>query len=173
MRTTLTHTGAKALVSKDALRPAMQGVQFQAEHARLIATDGHKLVVFPVEVEEGDTSAVLPVDAFNTRGVVDRGEQAKITVNGNVTVEGSKGKITFETIDEQFPNWLACWPEGQPLIEIGLNLDLVCEVAKALPRGERTVKLSIRGASKAIEFQQTRSEGEPVKGLIMPVMLLD
>lgn len=56
------------------------------EKKRLIATNGHALVVHPVELEEGDTSGPVPLDALRVIRAKRAGDS--IALSGNAVAEG-------------------------------------------------------------------------------------
>ena len=165
MRTYLTHVGAKALVGD---RGGMQGVNFDAEGKHLTITDGHALIEIPCSVDDGDVSAILPVEAFNAKGIVGRGEQATIAVNGKVEVKGSGGIKTLDQIDGRFPRTDSVWPAEEPVFEIGIDLSLLTRVAKAIPGRNKHVKLVFRRVDGPIVFEATQSD---VKGVVMPISI--
>lgn len=104
-------------VSKDALRPAMMGVYFQIrpEHARIVATDGHRLVKFITEDLAGQESFdfIVPEKALSLAAKAASSDDSPCTIrvgSGYVLVDFGNGQVMGRLIDEQYPNYEAVIP---------------------------------------------------------------
>lgn len=87
MLTSIRHTQLKNVVSHDKLRPAMMGVLYDPENERIVATNGHVLVVYSVQPDENDQGCILPVDAFDNRGITTAKQPLRIdTSNAKETI---------------------------------------------------------------------------------------
>ncbi|MDX1418851.1 MAG: DNA polymerase III subunit beta [Rubricoccaceae bacterium] len=106
-------------VSRDAHRPAMMGVFFQVhpEHARVVATDGHRLVKLTLDGIQADPALefVAPEKALTLAARATQagdGEGACTIRVGGGFVEFDFGatRVTGRMIDEQYPNYEAVIP---------------------------------------------------------------
>ena len=174
MRTKLTKTQVKALASKDGLKPALCGALFEPEKNRLTVTNGHALICYPVEPGKDDNGGIIPVDLFPT--VKDANNPSnEYFING--TAKRSCDGLTQETqlIEERFPDYEAVMPTGAPDYEIGFDLELLKQVAAAVPLDKnrmKTIKLSFYGPVSAARFE-SRDHNEKITGVIMPVRIED
>ncbi len=108
------HTTSFA-VSKDALRPAMMGIYFQIRDsgARIVATDGHRLVRLDMEdlrsTEKIDF--IVPEKAVNLAGRVAGEGECTITVDGGyIGFDFGNSVVLARMIDETYPNYEAVIP---------------------------------------------------------------
>ncbi len=108
---------ASFAVSKDALRPAMMGVYFQIrkEHARVVATDGHRLVKLVVDDLANDhpIDFIVPEKALSLASRVAGGEESGCRLrvgSGYVAFDFGNARVMGRLIDEQYPNYEAVIP---------------------------------------------------------------
>lgn len=103
-------------VSKDALRPAMMGVYFQVgeDEARVVATDGHRLVKLDLPELQANTSVdfIVPEKATKLAGrIVEDDETCTVQVGeGHVSFELENSRVLARLIDETYPNYEAVIP---------------------------------------------------------------
>jgi len=102
-------------VSKDALRPAMQGIYFQldADRGRAVATDGHRLVRLSLDgLKSGDPVAfIVPEKALNLAAKVAADGPTTLQVaSGHVAFTFGTGRVVARLIDETYPNYEAVIP---------------------------------------------------------------
>ena len=174
MKTKLTKTQVKALASKDGLKPALCGALFEPEKSRLTVTNGHALISYPVEPGKDDNGGVIPVDLFATAKDA-KNPSNEYFING--TAKRSCDGLTQETqlIEDRFPDYESVIPTGAPDYEIGFDLELIKQVADAMPKGndgKKTVKLSFYGPVSAARFESSAHRNEKrITGVIMPVRL--
>jgi len=104
-------------VSKDALRPAMMGVFFQAgpDETKAVATDGHRLVrlTLPTLTAKEEIKFIVPEKATKLAGrVVEDDEICTIAVDeGHVSFEFGNSRVLARLIDESYPNYQAVIPK--------------------------------------------------------------
>lgn len=66
--TNVTYTHLKNVVSSDNLRPVMCGVYIDFKQQKIVATDAHVLIAYPIEITENDSDldgVIVPVEYFN------------------------------------------------------------------------------------------------------------
>ncbi len=102
-------------VSKDALRPAMMGIYFQVgpEHARAVATDGHRLVRLRLEEikAEEPLAFIVPEKALTLAARVATHDACTVAVEGSyVGFDFGASKVLARVIDESYPNYEAVIP---------------------------------------------------------------
>jgi DNA polymerase III sliding clamp (beta) subunit (PCNA family) len=169
----LHHTNWKAVTSSDDLRPAMQGVLFDKENERLVATDGHVLLMMPVkEISETDHTAIIPVAAF------DKKAESYTVTEEETTVHYSSGKKEiYPNIQELYPKYNSVLPKNmeEPVEQIGVDIEIIARLQKCLkPLADKKkikIKLSFNGSGRGINFNLM--DDPEVSGLIMPYSLKD
>lgn len=113
VRRALSKTGFA--VSKDALRPAMQGIYFQldADRGRAVATDGHRLVRLSLDgLKSVDPVAfIVPEKALGLAAkVASDGPTTVQIASGHVAITFGTGRVIARLIDETYPNYEAVIP---------------------------------------------------------------
>lgn len=180
----ITDSHLKKLVSKDSMRPAMQGAFYDPSRGRLYATDGHVLAVYSVEPHDDDTAGILPVEAFDARGLTAKGEVPEIRINGKIETLGQYGTKTTEKIDEVYPGadviYDRALDEAQAAydgakderwkMEIGIDLALLRRIADAIPGKDKRVRLRFTAKNKPVVVEPL-DEDAKVNFLAMPLML--
>ena len=185
---TINNRNLAGLVSKDPIRPSMQHVYYNPSPEPsttgpsitegmgvLVATNGHLMGVFEVEPSEGDSEALIPLDAF--KGLTKNGQ---ILTNGSIEASRPYGATAVfpNEIDRDgpFPNWQAVWPDGETegVEAIGFNpryLKTLYESIPGKPSEKGKVRMEFRGASRAIVFSPVDSSPHEPRILLMPMML--
>ena len=180
----LTKTILKSAVSTDTLRPAMAGVYYDVDESRLVATDGHIMVTYPVEPGEDDVSCIIPVDAFS-KDVEEIGTAMSSTpevMPAKITVVTKSGIIMMDSISERYPSWKSVWPDRDPKNKpvpvdvIKFNAKLLGRLGKVIPSigkdSASSVKLTFYGNNKGVVFETTMNDtGPEIKGMIMPMSM--
>lgn len=190
MLTSLTQAQFKGIVSKDETKPVLRNVRYEPrkmadgtgarETGRLIATDGHKLIIFEVRCEKGDKPMTIPVEMFPTKinkAISD--PQFRFKLKGKkIWVEDLVAQREESRIhdDDQYPDVDAVFPKGQPIMEIGMdmvNMKALGESFAALSRDHNNVKLRFYNeiGPVVVEHGTEGSHSIPFKGLIMPVRI--
>ncbi len=169
----LTKNNVKALASSDPFKPALQGVLIDPENAKAVVTNGHALIMYPLQIEDGEevSRAVAPADIFAPN--IKQSESAEYCINGQAVRQDNAGTQEAKLIDEQYPDYQKVInPEGQAYT-ITLDFSLLAKVAKAIPGGandQKPVRLHITGPASAVKFETTENyNGDEIKGLIMPI----
>jgi DNA polymerase III subunit beta len=139
-------------VSKDALRPAMMGVYFQVrpEHARVVATDGHRLVklVLDALASEPAVDFIVPEKALalTARAAGNAGEECTLHVgNGYVAFDFGGARVMGRLIDEQYPNYEAVIPvENERRLVVGRDSLLAAVRRVALYSSSMTHQIRLK-----------------------------
>lgn len=119
-------------VSRDAGRAHLTHVHLDTKAKKLVATDGHMMVVIPCEVEKGDSDGPVSVVAIE---FARRGKRAvKIACSEDwLTCEGAR--FDRPILEAQFPPWQEVMPDykaGQKnTITFGFDATLLRETAVA------------------------------------------
>jgi hypothetical protein len=170
LKLTLTQKQIGAFVSKDAVRPAMEGVYI--DNNQLIATDGQVLLIYPCY--ESEYNIVIPVSCFPKKKgnyTIVELEDKKLTV-----IEYSHNGVAQETriekvISETYPKYKNVMPlpeQKQALETIGVNPMFLAKFSALheQAKDETGLQLTFHGVTSAITI--THAE---FSGLIMPTRL--
>lgn len=176
------------VASKDKTRPVLSKVHLNVEKSRVEVTDSYILAVFPVELDEGDTSGPIPVDALKAsrKMALDHGRNkfdSKIKCNSKVEVfvedsEPFNGPYYTTDRDENdytFPQCDCLFPENVAPFEIGLNIGLLTRLAKSM--GTETIRLRFTADNDGnpsplrpiLVDPLTRVDDNQPRGILMPV----
>lgn len=141
MRFSTIHKGLAKCAAKAAGRYAMADLRLEttppAGHTSggsLVATDGRRIVVVPVELDDGDDAGLVSVEAF-TQAVklAGKGSEASMKANGSLVC---KNGATFERPTGDFPRWQQAMPAFRPAdpgtVTIAFNAVYLAEIIKAL-----------------------------------------
>ena len=162
-------------VSGDATRLHLCNLHLDVDAKRLCATDGHCLVVVPVEVQSGDTSGfVTPAALKAARKAGKKGDTA-LGCNGSLAIPN--GAIFPRPSDSaQFPPWRQIVPQGKPgdvgTMTFGFNARLLLEVAKGIGAAENHVQVTIPLPDRDDDFLEpilVTGTDPDAFGVIMPV----
>ncbi len=168
------------VVSKDKERPQLANPYLDVAAESVVATDGHRLVVVPVEIMHGDVSGYLSGDMLkvarkkNRKSVEadirDRKEIVPFDIEWPCPAEGCT-----------FPDWQKVLPSFKPgdpgTVTIGVNARLLKGIADALG-SEGEVALSFRLDSVNVEdapesqiLVRSTFAREGELGVLMPIRL--
>jgi DNA polymerase III sliding clamp (beta) subunit (PCNA family) len=181
----------KNAVSKDNLRPVMQGVFIDLKNKQLIVTNAHILVAYPIEIEqmegtlpERQDGFIVPVRYFyGTRYMLDVTPKSKRLLEPDyvLTYEYAEvyfcGELVFRCkyIDGKYPDYSMILPIDEPkaFTEFGLNLDVIESFVKSVPkRKNMTYKVNLHPPTKLIKFTYTNPKDKrPIWGVEMPAYL--
>jgi len=138
------------------------------EGDKIIATNGHALVVVPVVRAGTDTDGPVPIEAIKASRKRDAG--GLIACNGGCDIETPTGKMTFPRPENcQFPKWEKVMPTKAPEFTISFNAKLLHELAAAM--GTDCVTLRIVDDSSGIDVRPDDSKvnvGNEARGVLMP-----
>lgn len=163
----------ESIVSKDKTRAAICNPWIDAEHGKLIATNGMAMAVIPVGLDESDESGHIPCDAFKQARKGARGEVSMLC-NGNVTLP--TGAILPRDKSENPPNWQAVMPhEPKVNMRISLNAAMLAKLAEAMGTEGITLEIDAPDSPVIVKpaYAGRFSEAKPVCpdaiGIIMPI----
>lgn len=185
------------VASKDESRPVLTMVHLNAEDSVVEVTDSYMLARFPVELDEGDTSGPIPVDALKaSRKPPLKFKSTSIRCNSHVEVRHEFGEhasdpyvtLPRESGDYQFPNTRQLIPDTLSEFEIGLDAGLLLKLAKAM--GSERIRIRFTNAPTRVGVENpavdqpgpsnmrpmvvrpinAHSDDEPI-GILMPIRL--
>lgn len=139
----------EGIVSKDVTRPMLNHVHLDVEKKLAVATDGHRLVVVPVQLDAHDVTGPVGVDAIKMARKLKSKHAHELTIvaNGACQIEGGP---TFPrpTLDgAKFPPWEQIVPDfkcgDKGTVTVGLNARYLREIADALG-SDGAVRITIR-----------------------------
>lgn len=199
MRYTFTKRPAKvaAATSKDASRPKLAAVWFDADAGELQATDSYIAARMPVSPDYGDSSGWVPADALERSRKTDAGG---LGLNGAAIAYGpadSPDPLEPEVISRlgvaSFPrpdlgepvNLERLWPQDRHGFTVGINAGFLKRLADAIGAADGVVHLTFQEDSSArpdplrailvrtSSLETERADGcsglAAPEGLIMPV----
>jgi hypothetical protein len=146
------------LIAADTIRPAIAHPFLEGD--KLIATDGRRLVVLPVEREEGDSDGRVTEAALKAaRKLTRKNESAQIKANGSfVFTAGSTLPRPNEDECGRFPNWRQLIPaEGQHPHFVTVNAKFLWEIAQAL--GADSIKIAIKDELSPVLVTSAQAPG--------------
>ena len=162
--------------SKGSYRPVLTQAHLDVETSRLMATNGHILAVVPVDVEPGDVSGPVSIDAIKAARKTDkRCEQYEIKCNGSLELSDGQS-FPREGEFPQYPDVdsVSRQVDKPADFTINLNAELLYKLAQAIgadKKGDYRVRLSFRDIHSdkqktAIEVTNPANEAH---GLLMPM----
>ena len=188
--TEVKYTHLKNIVSNDDLRPVMGGVYIDFKEQRLVATDAHVLISYPINVTDNDSDlegVIVPVNYFNhLRYMVSlpKGRMA-IDVEYVLTDEYAEihwcGEMIYRCryIDGKYPKYnspnimpnMAEYPV-KPL-KVGVNLHILKKMISGIPNANpQTLIMETSSENKAILFTSENCDYDrPIQAIVMPAML--
>jgi len=134
------------IASKDTTREHFCDPYLDAEAEKLVATDGHRLIVVPVELE-ADTSGFIARDVLaEGRKLAKKARLAEVVLEGKQKL--SNGAVFPTNQERHFPPWRAAVPDFQPgdkgTLTVGLDVRYLKELADALGCKDGAVVITIR-----------------------------
>lgn len=138
------------VAAKDASRPVLNTVHLNAEKSEVWVTDSYMAARFPIELDEGDTSGPIPIDALKaSRKSPMKYGTTSIALNGDAQVrvcdsDGSNPASPYLTVprgagEYTFPNLSELFPENIAEFEIGIDAGKLYKLAKAM--GDERVRI--------------------------------
>lgn len=181
----------KYLCSKDELRPAFSGIYIDLKNDCMVATDAHKLVVYPIEmvqkddVPEDKQGFIVPIRFFEEkRYMMDIPPKSKRVLELDYILTDDYAEVYFlgelvfrcKYIQANFPDYEKILPSEKDKVQldqIGISMKRVSELTKAIPNdGLNNYKLSFFGQNKAILLESLNLDlNRPIKAILMPIML--
>lgn len=131
--------------STETYRPHLQYVHLDADRRMLEVTDGHVAVRVPVELDEGDTSGPISVEAIKDA----RKRKANLRANGTLGTDGGPSWPRPEAeplADKLQPLFAAA---NRDLPDIAIDAELILAAAKAICTGKRGLVVQFHFARNA------------------------
>jgi DNA polymerase-3 subunit beta len=170
-------------VSAEESRYVLCGSLLESENGkiRMVSTDGHRLAIYTVPVDEvSKSSSLLPLgllkslekalkdDAELSVSVADAGANLALAVSGSMPVD-----IVSRKINGQFPNYQAVIPSGRPEVFVTVNsTEMLASILRCVAMSDRenfAVKLTV--SRDSIEMKSVdATAGETEESiLVVPV----
>jgi hypothetical protein len=129
--------------AQDESRPILHSVYFNAEKQQLVSANGFSLSIVPVEVEEGDVTAVIPLDAWTTAVKAERKATGKkfdkltLGIQANKLICPRAGiEVAYSPVDGNYPPYWEitdhCLPIPGQMPLMTINVELLHDLTKAL-----------------------------------------
>ncbi len=152
--------------SLDTSRPGLENVYFDKDKCKLIATDGRRMAIIPCDPENGDVSGLVSPAALKEYRKQSKKALVSLELNGTQKVGAYSLERPTQEQNGNFPNWEMVLPKASDKVtfEIGLNAELLVELAKAIGSSDGVVKLKFIDSLKVIQVSTSKGEG-----LLMPV----
>ena len=164
------------VASTDKTRLVLAHPYLDVERKTLVATNGCALVALPVEIDPGDTSGPITIDALAAaRKVGRKGELATI-------LAGTDQKLINQATcpranDINYPDWTRVMPRNPGKIRISFNAHLLVDITKAM--GCTDVILEFDDATSPIKVTPGKSKScwsispscSGAVGVLMPIKL--
>jgi DNA polymerase III sliding clamp (beta) subunit (PCNA family) len=161
-------TKPEAFTSKDETRTHLYNVYLDTEAKKLVATDGHRMIVTPVEDCENDHSGFVSRDALEYARKLAGGRKGTPTIGANGVLACENG-ATFPRPEGEFVNWKQVMPKPDKKARtIGVNAKYLASIFASL--GDCGVRLTVRGELDPIEITTTGELGDTTI-VIMPMRL--
>lgn len=149
--------------------------------SKAIATDGRILASVPVEHEESEAGKMIRAQDFKTirkhqKNAAKVAGEHIIEMNGAIKAEGDNGaKIEFSAPEGNFPNYKGVIPQGEPKFKIGLDVQLLVRLVKAIgadgnEKGKSFVELEFFVENEA--FIVRNHKDKAAYGVQMPIKIL-
>ncbi len=154
------------LIAADSIRPAIAHPFLEGD--KLIATDGRRLVVLPVEREEGDADGRVTEAALKAaRRIARKNEPAQIKAGGCFAfADGSTLPRPSEEDFGRFPNYKQVMPaEGQHPHFVTVNAKFIWEISQAL--GADSIKIAIKDEVSPVLVTSQQAPG--AIAVLMPI----
>jgi DNA polymerase III sliding clamp (beta) subunit (PCNA family) len=164
------------LVAGDEAGFSLNNVKLDVEGKRMLAINGHALAIIPIEVEEGDHSALIPVEVLKAlRTFANRTKQKdlRISVNGMIKAEFKGEKQEHALGEGTFPNAdlvvrLVRQPEGPATIIFNAQtlLNLVKALSDPTAPNSDVISIWVKDGQSSIILKS--SSNPDAIGMLMP-----
>lgn len=187
--TNVSYSHLKNIVSNDDLRPVMCHVFIDFKNKCLVATDGHVLVSYPIDVTENDSDldgVMVPLNYFNRlRYMVQLQPKMlkEIEVEYVLTKEYAEihwlGEIIYRCryFEGSYPKWKNVMPNTKDYPTkpecVGVNAHMLKKMIAGIPSADpQTLRMETTSKSTAILFTTANADYDrPIEAIIMPAML--
>ena len=152
---------------KNDVRYHLNGAYLNVETSELVVTNGHILVKHTVEVDDGDISGIIPLEAFAYARKT-KSERITTSIDDLVATAHVNG-ATFPLIDGTYPDYNTVMPEAGE-VTICLDLTLLDKIRKSLfektgPTSKCVVSLQITDQHSSVRIETNKDDNVAV---IMP-----
>ena len=190
--TNVTHIHLNNAVGNDVYRPAMTGVFVDLRNKKLVCTDAHVLIMYPIEMHyenEKDLAPdftkedckIVPTELFNKNKYM--GDRKNYLFPFTYHLDEDYARVYAGTeeifkcryIKGNYPDYekvVLSPKDKKPLEEIGLNIGIISRLAKAVPRGTKVFKFVFHAQNRAVNLLEQNKHEKVIEALIMPSMLL-
>lgn len=191
--TKVNHTHLSNVAGTDDNRPVIKGVFVDLIKKRLVVTDAHIMLFYPIKMvypEKFDTDSnvvftreqckIVPLELFNKSKYMGNYKDYLLDLTYHLdddfarVFNGNEEVFKCKYIDGFYPDYekvVKSNSEKEEISEIGINMTLFQYVTKAIPSGNKDFKFTFFAQNKAINFEELNGTNEIVSGLIMPIML--
>lgn len=189
--TEVKYTNLKSVVSNDNLRPVMCGVYIDFKEQRLVATDAHVLISYPIDITENDSEldgVIIPVDYFNRlRYMVALPSKNKMLIDVEYILTDTYAEIHWcgemiyrcKYIEGKYPNWnnenIMINPTKYPKKpkQVGINAHILKKMLLGIPSANpQTLIMETTSEKHAILFTTENMDYDrPIHAIVMPTML--
>ena len=137
---------------KNDARYMLNSVYLNVETSELVVTDGRILVKHTVEVDDGDISGIIPLEAF---AYARQTKSERITTSIDDLV--ATAHATFPLIDGTYPDYTKVMPEAGE-VTICLDLTLLDKIRRSLfertgPTSKCVVSLQITDQNSSVRIE--------------------
>lgn len=163
----------EVFASKDETRTHLLHVHLDREEKKLVATDGHRLIVTPVDDVDADHEGPVTAEALvAARKVARQTKEPWLGANGMLALQN--GTTFARPKPEPFPPWQRVMPDRLTVVgenyapprSACINAEYLGGVFQAVGKG--MVEITIRGELDPIEFRFQGELGETVM-VVMPM----
>lgn len=189
--TNVTHVHLNNAVGNDIYRPAITGVFVDLRNKRMVCTDAHVLIMYPIEMEfetEEDSKTefqlehckIVPTELFNKNKYMGNWKNYLFPFTYHLDEDyirvysGPEEIFKCRYINEKYPAYegvLLKPQDKQPLDEIGLNIGIISRLSKAVPRGTKAFKFVFHAKNRAVNLLEQNEYENAIEALIMPCMI--
>ncbi|TDD77097.1 DNA polymerase III subunit beta family protein [Flavobacterium caseinilyticum] len=189
--TEVKYTHLKNIASNDDLRPVMCGVYIDFKEKKLVATDAHVLIAYPIEITDNDSElegVIVPVEYFNRlRYMVALPTKSKMTLDIEYILTDTYAEIHWfgemiyrcKYIEGKYPQYnnpaIIPNPKDFPEkpAEVGINAHILKKMLLGIPSANpQTLRMETTTANKAILFTTTNLDYDrQIIAIVMPAML--
>lgn len=169
-----------ACAAKDELRPILACVLITQwnGHAIAVATDGFKLSVIPVELEDGDVAGVVHRSLFErARSLARKNGDATMKLGADrVTFSGGayEPRLPFGQPAKEFPGWakiltVALQRRGTAYPHVGFDVEYAHTIGKALGHHRLYFHRRVATGPILVGVNPLGKKPEPPFALLMPL----
>lgn len=176
----------KNITDNSGLRPVLSGAYIDVKNQKIVATDAHVLVCYPIEVTENDSEIegkIVPISYFNQlRYMAEIPIKSKRYVNPEYVLTDEYAEVYYlgelayrcKYIEGKYPTYNNIIPdtkEAKEIDSIGLNINILARFTKAIPANTMSIfKTYFFDKTKAVVLVSEQDD-YPIKGLVMPAHL--